>query len=65
MSDVAGEVGRPSRVSREGVRRRTEPGKGKHSPPANPERLTLGAPERVVRRRSFNEIKNGNIINTL
>jgi hypothetical protein len=38
-------VGDPSRVSRKGKARPLEPGRGKHSPPANPERVTAGALE--------------------
>jgi len=43
---LAGEVGYPSRVSREGKAGPSEAGKGKYSPPANPERVTSGASER-------------------
>ncbi len=65
MSDVAGEVGYPSRVSRKGKARPLEPGRGKNSPPANPEGVTSGALERGVPRCSLNEMKNRNIINKL
>jgi len=43
---LAGEVGYPSRVSRKGKTRPLEPGRGRVSPPANPERVTSGASER-------------------
>jgi len=43
---LAGEVGRPSRVSRKGKARPSEPGRGRVSAPANPERVTSGASER-------------------
>jgi len=39
-------VGDPSRVSREGKTGPSEAGRGKYSPPANPERVTAGASER-------------------
>ena len=48
MSEVAGEVGRPSRVSRKGKARPPEPGRGKNSPPANPARVTAGALGRMT-----------------
>jgi len=43
---LAGEVGHPPMVSRKGKTRPSEPGRGKVSPPANPERVTSGASER-------------------
>jgi hypothetical protein len=43
---LAGEVGHPSRVSREGKAGPSEAGWGKYSPPASPERVTSGASER-------------------
>jgi len=43
---LAGEVGYPSRVSRKGNAPPSERGRGKVSPPANPERVTSGASER-------------------
>jgi hypothetical protein len=43
---LAGAVGHPSRVSREGKAGPLEAGRGKYSPPANPERVTAGASER-------------------
>ena len=39
-------MGHPSRVSRKGKAGPSEAGKGKYSPPANPERVTAGASER-------------------
>jgi hypothetical protein len=43
---LAGAVGHPSRVSREGKAGPLEAGMGKYSPPASPERVTAGASER-------------------
>ncbi len=43
---LAGAVGYPSRVSRKGKAGPLEAGRGKYSPPANPERVTAGASER-------------------
>jgi len=65
MSDVAGGVGHPSRVSRKGKARPLEPGRGKHSPPANPERVTSGAPERELPRCWPKGTNNRNIVNKL
>jgi len=41
LSESGGEVGYPSRVSRKGKAGPLEAGRGKYSPPANPERVTL------------------------
>jgi hypothetical protein len=65
MSDVAGEAGHPLRVSRKGKARPLEPGRGNHSPPANPERLSSKAPERELPRCSPKGTNNRNIINKL
>jgi hypothetical protein len=43
---LAGAVGHPSRVSRKGKAGPLEAGRGKYSPPENPERVTAGASER-------------------
>jgi hypothetical protein len=40
LSESGGEVGYPSRVSRKGKAGPLEAGRGKYSPPANPERVT-------------------------
>jgi hypothetical protein len=46
MSESAGEVGYPSRVSRRGKASPLEAGRGRYSPPANPERVTSKALKR-------------------
>ncbi len=43
---LAGAAGYPSRVSRKGKAGPLEAGRGKYSPPVNPERVTAGASER-------------------
>ncbi|NIS72379.1 MAG: hypothetical protein GTO12_26630 [Proteobacteria bacterium] len=40
LSDVAEAVGDPSRMSRKGKTAPLERGRGRNSPPANPERVT-------------------------
>jgi len=40
MSDIAEAVGHPSRMSRKGKAPPLERGRGKNSPPANPDRVT-------------------------
>ncbi len=50
-------MGDPSRVSRKGKARPLEPGRGKHSPPANLERVTAGALERKGNGGSPHEIE--------
>jgi hypothetical protein len=49
LSESGGEVGYPSRVSRKGKAGPLEAGRGKYSPPANPERVAL---EPLKRRNS-------------
>ncbi len=46
LSVICGKVGYPSRVSRKGKAGPLEAGRGKYSPPANPERVTLEALKR-------------------
>jgi hypothetical protein len=59
---LAGEVGYPSRVSREGKAGPSEAGRGKYSPPANPERVTSGASERRDDSALLQGIEKDNVI---
>jgi hypothetical protein len=43
LSDICGSGGAPPRVSRKGKTPPLERGKGRHSPPANPGRVTARA----------------------